>query len=451
MGGPLWKKSQLEDTKKRVLDFRKRTTGEIGSMTSTSGVMMRLQRLDFPECTREALQYIVSSLASQDGTAIPGLSGGPETIIGEICQTFVHFRTVQGVKVLSALQELQLLELLCDCFKAAPEKHRYHLFQLMFGSRGDEQANTLLNKMVSMALSVSCMSVLDCAAIWMQERTCHSSESLLLTSRLVEDYCLLFPDPSNMFHKLPTISPLFVCNFTTAVTAFFTFNSQETVPPLSLLEHITSWVTSDCTLCCESIRQVAIHGTCSSPIPGLLAWCVLGPIVCSHLLGGSPTEKGGGKKGGRGGKLGRESLTQTLRVLSKLHLGVLQSVDFCRSSSLSQCLLSVTDAMCLVTQLSTLLQRVSLPLAGSAGGGGGGGVDTGEEEGEEGVVDMAMERLAQVLQVAKMAGCLMVQRGSMSELAKMAMKHLPNNRLLSMVVAMPTDRQTLRHTPMETS
>lgn len=71
-------------------------------------------------------------------------------------------------QVLSAIEELQLLELLCGCFKAAPEKHKYHIFQLMFGNRGDELANTLLTKMVSMALSVSCTSVLDCAAIWMQ-------------------------------------------------------------------------------------------------------------------------------------------------------------------------------------------------------------------------------------------------------------------------------------------
>ena len=64
------------------------------------------------------------------------------------------------------------------------------------------------------------------APLPIQERSCHSSDSLLLTSRLVEDYCLLFPDPSNVFHRLPSISPLFVCNFTTAVTALFTFSCE---------------------------------------------------------------------------------------------------------------------------------------------------------------------------------------------------------------------------------
>ena len=62
-------------------------------------MMKRLQRLDFPECTREALEYIVSAFASQDRSAIPGLSGGPETVVGEVCQAFVLFRTKWGVKV----------------------------------------------------------------------------------------------------------------------------------------------------------------------------------------------------------------------------------------------------------------------------------------------------------------------------------------------------------------
>lgn len=60
----------------------------------------------------------------------------------------------------------------------------------------------------------------------LQDRNSHSSDSLQLTKQLVEDYCLLFPDPSNMFQKLPSISPLFVCNFTTSVTSVFPFHGE---------------------------------------------------------------------------------------------------------------------------------------------------------------------------------------------------------------------------------
>lgn len=430
--------------------------------TSTANLLKRLQRLDFPECTREALQYIVSTIASTDGAAIPGLGSSPEAVVGEVCQAFVMFRSKRGVKKLTALQELQLLELLCECYKAAPEKSKYQIFHLMFGTRGDDLANTLLTKLISMALSVSCTSVLDCAAIWMQERACQSPDSLSLTSRLVEDYCLLFPDPSNVFKKLPSISPLFVCNFTTSVTSLYSFSGTDCMPPLSLLEHVTIWVTSDCTLCCESVRQYAIHRTCSSPIPGLMAWCVLGPIVCTHLInvtaansaaaskstnrktniGINPlaTSTVNGTTGCNHKVVNKAAQAKTLSTLSKLHLGVLQSLDFCRGSTLSQCLLSVTDAMCLMKQLSGLLECVKETA----------GADDGSLV-EDDVVHTALERMAQVLHVAKMAGCLRAQQGQLQELAKAARKLLPDNRLLNLVLAQQPSKPSSRHSPMDTS
>lgn len=65
----------------------------------SSNIMKRLQRMDFPDCTREGLQYIVSTISSQDGAAIPGLGGGSETAIGEVCQAFVTFSSTRGAKV----------------------------------------------------------------------------------------------------------------------------------------------------------------------------------------------------------------------------------------------------------------------------------------------------------------------------------------------------------------
>ena len=221
----------------------------------------------------------------------------------------------------------------------------------------------------------------------------HCFASGIMFTIVLSLFCL----SQHAHHCIIAVLPLTACP--SLYHHCFCISAPESVPPLSLLEHVTSWVTSDCTLCCESIRQVPIHGTCSSPIPGLLSWCVLGPVVCTHLLNRIPTPE---KPGSKSSKVCKDSLSKTLSILSKLHLGVLQSVDFCRSSSLTQCLLSVTDAACLVTQLSGLLQHVKVKSKVE------------EEVLEEEVVHLAMERLAQVLQVAKMAGCLMVQRGKRS-------------------------------------
>ena len=72
-------------------------------MTSTMpsnhvGVVKHLQRLQFSDCIQEALKYVVSLLASQDGTCIPGLNNNTEAAIEDICNKFI-FRTKQGLKV----------------------------------------------------------------------------------------------------------------------------------------------------------------------------------------------------------------------------------------------------------------------------------------------------------------------------------------------------------------
>lgn len=124
-----------------------------------------------------------------------------------------------------------------------------------------------------------------------------------------------------------------------------------------------------------------------------MGWCVLGPIICAHLATTTTAINT------KNSKMCKTVLVKSLMTLSRLHLGVLQSLDFCQSSTLSQCLLSVTDAMCLVKQLSGLLESVHRK----------------EHDGCNGAVQeathIALERLGQVLQVAKMAGCLRAQLG----------------------------------------
>ena len=58
----------------------------------------------------------------------------------------------------------------------------------------------------------------------------------------------------------------------------------DSLPPLSLLQHVSEWVGQDNTVCCESLRQATIHHAYTTPVPGLTGWCVRGPLVCSQLL-----------------------------------------------------------------------------------------------------------------------------------------------------------------------
>lgn len=75
---------------------------------------------------------------------------------------------------MSALQELQLLEIMCSCFQ---EQSRDTVRQLMFsalfslqGNQADESRMALLGKLVSMAIAVGRVPILECAATWLQVR-----------------------------------------------------------------------------------------------------------------------------------------------------------------------------------------------------------------------------------------------------------------------------------------
>ncbi|XP_067670902.1 integrator complex subunit 15-like [Haliotis asinina] len=368
-----------------------------------STIMKKLKYLEFPDCTREALSYLATCFSSQEGAAIPGLGGGAENFAADVCSEYILFRTRKKKKKLSAIQELQLLEMLCTCFKETPTKSKYHIFNLIFGGRGDNSSNTLLTKLVSMALSVSCSPVLDCAAIWMQERGADSPCVLDLSQRVVEDYCLLFPSPSQVFLKLPSVSPLFVCNFIASVTSIHTLVDKVKILPQMLLEHVTEWITEDCTLCCESVRQVSIHNTYCSPIPGLTGWCVRGPIIFNMLRNCKPRN------------ISQENITKTLSILSKLHLGLLQSLQFCENTHMSQYLLTVGDVMNILNSVVYLQKKAELAA-------------------DNPDLHTAIERLAQVMQVAIVSGCLRMDRGNFQELRSIVSTYLPSNRLLHMVL-----------------
>ncbi|KAL5018261.1 hypothetical protein ScPMuIL_003983 [Solemya velum] len=356
-------------------------------------IMKRLQYLEFPECSIQALEYLVLTHSSQPGTVIPGFGGHEEEISIEISQNYILFQNRKGK--LSAVQELNLLEMLCHSLQTAPEGSRYTIFKVIFGGKPEECKTLLLTSLVSMALSTSCGAVLDCAALWMQEHDCYSKPVCDLSRTLVEDYCILFSDVNPAFQRLPSVSPLFTCNLITAVTTIYPFRDKKTIPPASLLEYLTEWISDDYCLCSESVRLVRIQAHFSCPFPGLVNWCVLGPLVlqCENSNEISVSEN------------------TSIVTLSKLHLSVLQSLQAYRSMELSQELF-LMSTMLVVAQTLLGHQKQKHPT-------------------DKDLIHSAIDRLGQVIQVALETGSLKVERGR-SELRKIN-KLLPHNRLLSMV------------------
>lgn len=365
-------------------------------------VLKKLQNLDFPECSRQALQYIASCYTSPHGASIPGLSSGGDNYALEVSQEFILYnnpakRVYQ--KKLSALQELHLLEMLCSCLQDVPQGSRYSIFSLIFGGIIDEKKMNLLAKLVSMALSVGVGAVLDCTALWMQEQDCHSKPVCDLSHRLVEDYILLFPDVSQTFHKLPSVSPLFTCNFVTAVTTIFPFEDVRTIPPLSLLEYITDWISNDPCLCSESVRLVRIQANFSCPFSGLVQWCVLGPLVY-HI---SETSLGSNKTD--------VESSRVLLLLSRLHFSLLQSLQAYKSMELNQILFLSSQFEMLSNSLMLIYQNSP-------------------RQYDQDMLQVLVERIGQVIQVAMVTNSLKKEKGhSLQTICQI----LPQNRLLNII------------------
>lgn len=102
---------------------------------------------------------------------------------------------------MSALQELQLLEIMCSCFQ---EQSRDTVRQLMFsalfslqGNQADESRMALLSKLVSMAIAVGRVPILECAATWLQVR---------IQTDVHSDVCFYVPVQDDYLHLVSKCS-----------------------------------------------------------------------------------------------------------------------------------------------------------------------------------------------------------------------------------------------------
>ncbi len=76
------------------------------------------------------------------------------------------------VQRMSCVQELQLLEIMCSYFQEqSKDAIRQIIFSTLFslqGNKADESRMAMLGKLVSMAIAVYRVPILECAATWLQ-------------------------------------------------------------------------------------------------------------------------------------------------------------------------------------------------------------------------------------------------------------------------------------------
>ncbi|XP_030885138.1 uncharacterized protein C7orf26-like isoform X2 [Leptonychotes weddellii] len=127
-----------------------------------SDIRHSLLRRDALSAAKEVLYHLDIYFSSQLQSApLPIVDKGPV----ELLEEFVFQR-------LNSLQELQLLEIMCNYFQEqTKDSVRQIIFSSLFspqGNKADDSRMSLLGKLVSMAVAVCRIPVLECAASWLQ-------------------------------------------------------------------------------------------------------------------------------------------------------------------------------------------------------------------------------------------------------------------------------------------
>lgn len=271
-----------------------------------------LRKLEFPLCIKESLKTI-EKLCVSSQSLVRAQSIKQTDYAMELITEFVFYevdRRGNKRKKMPAIQELMLLEILCD-YLSRPnftEVWRNSIFMSLFPSSYVERTR-LLVKLVSLSISINNTLVLNATAILIQQVGCTSKFSIQLAQGLVNDHLMLMAIGCKDLQDLPHIAPLFTANFLTAVAEiyFTSTKSQLIPPPPRLIEVVTQWVSNNPTLCITALLynlQPALP-TGGIPMPavtpyaGLFKWCVMYPLT---------------------------GLTESQLLYSQLHLSLLNSL-----------------------------------------------------------------------------------------------------------------------------
>uniref|UniRef100_A0A803KJ61 Chromosome 7 open reading frame 26 n=3 Tax=Xenopus tropicalis TaxID=8364 RepID=A0A803KJ61_XENTR len=381
-----------------------------------SDIRHSLLRRDTLSAAKEVLYHLDIYFSSQlQNAPVPLVEKGPIELLEEFIFQVPKDRG-SHTKRFSAMQELQLLEILCNYFQEQnKEAVRQVIFSSLFspqGNKADDQRMALLGKLTSMSVAVCRVPVLECAASWLQRTP--AVYCVRLAKALVDDYCGLVPGSVQTLKQIISVSPRFCCQFITAVAALYDMSSEELLPPHNLLEMIVSWIFDDPMLILITFLNTPITANVPlgfldfSPLMGLVRWCVTAPLAYRR------------KQKAAGGQLPVESQG----LYSKLHLSMLQGLMVLQTHLTEKNLYGrlglfhFDQLVPLVEELGQLCDELN-PL-------------NAEQE-----MELALDRLAQALQVSMATGALLCARDDLRTLCA----RLPHNNLMQLVISGPVQPQ----------
>ncbi|XP_077500177.1 integrator complex subunit 15 [Amblyomma americanum] len=369
-------------------------------------VRVSLRKIDFPTVVYEALRQIQKLLANE------GRSPTYAHVAKEIAEEFVfqdydqrrmpqqHPQSAAHMRrrrKLSAIRELQIIEIIASSFQNAKSDMCQKVFFILFPSADPSVMDVrvpLLSRLVSLSIALKNHNVLNCVGFWMHVCGCTSEPSLHIVRHVVGDYLSLIPSSAEMLKELANISPLFCASLATSLT-----HMTPTNPSREVVDLLASWVRAQPLLCFTPMEAIPpqLYTQCLQTfIPGLVAWCVLAPLSKVHPRTGS----------------GGDVRTDDAELYSYLHYALLEMLIRAGQVTPRAPIVFPFLPSHYVVQVAETLKR---------------GLATASPQGSE----LALNRLGQVLQAAFASKCV---HGNLDAMFQ-TLRQLPPNRLLKIVLA----------------
>lgn len=368
-------------------------------MSNNQEIKHMLRKMDFPESATEALKKIALLVCGR----VPSIKS--MDLANELIAEFIFCEVdskqrprTHPTPYLSPIKELQLVDTLINFLHNmnGSEAAKNTMFLFVFPVSNMAVCTirmAVLTKMVSVSAALPSQVILRAASVAMQQIGTNSELSSAVCETIVRDYCEL--SGGRVLGQLPELVPPFAANLLTAISDMYLQTSNQRLPvavslshlkqpPKALLGTITDWVASDPRLCVAAhsatpaLPPGAIAMEATTPIAGLLRWCVLAPLLPNV----------------------------DVAIYGRLHLALLYSMleaDTGRAVS----------AQDLAAPISVLAAKAE------------------ECEGGDDSLQIALDRLAQAVQVALSSRCVY---GNVDDLVNQLSEVKCGNRLVGIVV-----------------
>ena len=136
----------------------------------------------------------------------------------ELVAEFVFYEKNTSNRVINKLEELLILQTICEHFNKSRMVRQSELFSIMFNKDLLIKRKVFFHKLISMSILMPVPNILNATALLINQLGNVSKESLEICEMLIDEFFIHYPLCYTYLDKLPKLSPIFTSNFITGTS-----------------------------------------------------------------------------------------------------------------------------------------------------------------------------------------------------------------------------------------